>query len=73
MKLDLCPTCQRTCALCGQPLHVNAFCPPCAGRQGGSSRSPRKQESARRNILRTQQMRRKRRRERRERGQVIRV
>ena len=69
MKLTVCPTCQKACALCGQPLHVFAFCPPCAGRQGGSSRSPKKQEAARRNIMSTRLMPEKRRRER---AQVIR-
>ena len=69
MKLTVCPTCQKACALCGQPLHVNAFCPPCAGRQGGSSRSQKKTEASRQNLEQSRLLRRRRRRER---GQVLR-
>jgi cytochrome c peroxidase len=28
MKLMVCQTCHKASALCGQPLHVFAFCPP---------------------------------------------
>ena len=52
-KLTLCPTCTKLCDTCGQPLRVLAYCPPCAGGRGGSSRSAKKQESSRRNIERT--------------------
>jgi hypothetical protein len=72
-KLTLCPNCQRPCDTCGGILRVLAYCPPCAGRKGGSSRSAKKQESSRKNILRTRLMRKKSRRERRERGQVFHV
>ena len=58
---------------CGQPLQVLAYCPPCAGRNGGSSRSAKKLEASRRNIMTTRLMREKRCRERRERGQIIRL
>jgi hypothetical protein len=68
--LTLCPTCQRSCDQCHQPLRVFAYCPPCAGRKGGLSRSAKKQDASRRNIEQTRLMRRKRRRER---GQVIRL
>jgi hypothetical protein len=68
--LTLCPTCERRCDQCHQPLRVFAYCPPCAGRKGGSSRSKKKREAARQNIERTQLMRRRRRRER---AQVIHV
>ena len=73
MKLMVCQTCHKASALCGQPLRIFAFCPSCAGRQGGSSRSEKKQQASRRNIGPTRLMRDKRRKERRQRGQVIRV
>ena len=71
--LILCPSCHRACDECGQPLRVLAFCPPCAGRRGGSSRSTKKSEASRANLARTRRIRAKRRTERKERGQVIRV
>jgi len=68
-RLTLCAACQTHCDLCQQPLRVFAYCPPCAGRKGGSSRSPKKQLSSRRNIARVRQTVRRRR----ERGQLIRL
>jgi hypothetical protein len=56
---------------CGQLLRVFPYCPPCAGRRGGWSRSEKKLQASRRNIERTQLMRAKRRKKRREIGQVI--
>jgi hypothetical protein len=63
-SLTLCPSCERYCDQCRQPLRVFAYCPPCAGRKGGASRSPKKQASSRRNIEQTRLMQAKRRRER---------